>query len=148
MDGDRGREDLSQKGDGTQVALREDQLTARARAALRLREFPDAEIEQVLMDSAVNEADAFVGVQALWSLEEFGTDRAVPVVERPMNDRDPEVARKAREVAAAIRARSAAPRKWRKPTSQRARRAGHIRRDVDTHVDQCHSTHSVKSDSE
>jgi HEAT repeat protein len=92
-------------------ALREDQPTARAMAAFRLREFPDAEIEQVLMDSVVNDADAFVRVQALWSLEEIGTDRALPVVERAINDGDSDVARKARDAVAAIRARSAAPRR-------------------------------------
>ena len=90
-------------------ALREGQPRARARAAFRLRDFPDAEIEQELMDSAVNDADADVRVQALWSLEEIGTDVALPVVERATNDEDPDVARKARDAAAAIRARSAAP---------------------------------------
>jgi HEAT repeat protein len=90
-------------------ALREGQPRARARAAFRLRDLPDAEVEQVLMDSAVNDADSEVRVQALWSLEEIGTGRALPVVERATKDGDPDVARKARDAAAAIRRRSAAP---------------------------------------
>jgi HEAT repeat protein len=55
------------------------------------------------MDSAVDDADAFVKVQALWSLEKIGTDRVLPVVERAINDGDSDVARKARDAAAAIR---------------------------------------------
>jgi HEAT repeat protein len=90
-------------------ALREGQPRARARAAFRLRDFPDAEIEHVLMDRAVNDADAFVRVQALWSLEEIGTKRALAVVERAIDDPDRLVSRTARDAAAGIRARSAVP---------------------------------------
>ena len=90
-------------------ALREGQPTARARAAFRLRDFPNVEIEQVLMGTAANDGDAFVRVQALWSLKEIGTEQALAVVERAAKDQDPLAARTARDAAAAIRTRSAAP---------------------------------------
>ena len=92
-------------------ALREGGPTARARAAFRLRDFPDADIEQVLIDSAMNDADVDVRVQSLWSLEEIGTERALAVVEAATKDSDPLVSRTARDAAAAIRARSASQRK-------------------------------------
>lgn len=87
-------------------ALREGEPRARARAAFRLRDFPDAEVERALLDHVANDADAEVRVQALWSLEEIGTERALSTVERATNDKDADVARKAREATAAIRARS------------------------------------------
>jgi HEAT repeat protein len=81
--------------------------TARARAAFRLRNFANADTEQRLMESAEHDADAFVRTQALWSLQEIGTELALPTVDKATNDRDALAARTAREAAAAIRARLA-----------------------------------------
>ena len=84
-------------------ALGEGEPRARARAAFRLRDFSDAEVERALLDHVANDADAEVRVQALWSLEQIGTEGALSTVERATNDKNADVARKARDAAAAIR---------------------------------------------
>jgi len=83
-------------------ALRDGLPTARARAAFRLRDFKDGETEQALLDVVVRDPDAFVRVQALTSLQEVGTARAIPVLQTATMDRDPDVARNARSAKGAI----------------------------------------------
>jgi len=91
--------------EGLLRALMVGQPTARARAAFRLRNFVDADTEQTLMEYAERDADGFVRAQALWSLQEIGTERSLSVVDKATDDPDPLAARTAREAAAAIRAR-------------------------------------------
>ncbi len=93
--------------EGLVRALEVGQPTARARAAFRLRNFADVDTEQTLIDRVTRDGDAFVRTQALWSLQEIGTERSLPVVDKATRDPDPLAARTAREAAAAIRARFA-----------------------------------------
>jgi HEAT repeat protein len=93
--------------DGLMRALEIGQPTARARAAFRLRNFADADTERMLIERVENDTDAFVRTQAVWSLEEIGTERSLPAVDKATHDPDPLAARTAREAAAAIRARLA-----------------------------------------
>ena len=57
------------------------------------------------MDTLAKDPEHFVRQQAAWSLEEVGTVRALSLVERATTDPDPDVARRAEEALAAIRAR-------------------------------------------
>ena len=93
--------------DGLLQALREGEATARAMAAYRLRSVPGQGVEEALMNTARRDPDGFVRTQAVWTLEEIGTTRALPAVEAATRDADPQVARMARSASDAIRTRTA-----------------------------------------
>jgi HEAT repeat protein len=91
--------------DGLLRVLREGQSTARSKAARWLWRFPGDEVERSLIEIVEREKDDFLRIQALYSLEEIGTERAVPALEIATHDRDERVAAKARDAMAAIRSR-------------------------------------------
>jgi HEAT repeat protein len=95
---------------GLLQALRDGQATARGLAAYRLKEFRDAETEQVLLEVVVKESVPFVRAQALTSLQDVGTERAIHTLEIAAKDSDPDVARNAKDAIEAIRVRSTTPR--------------------------------------
>ena len=90
---------------GLVQALRDGRPTARSRAAFRLRDFPDPQTEQLLMQTASQDADFFVKVQALWTLAEIGTASALPTIDQAVRDAHPEVASMARDAAQQVRRR-------------------------------------------
>lgn len=76
------------------------------RAAARwLWRYADTDVEQALLNVVTTESDSYLRVQALWSLTDMGSARALPVVDKAGTDQDQEVARMAAKAGVAIRAR-------------------------------------------
>jgi HEAT repeat protein len=61
------------------------------------------------MVNVEQDPEPYVRVQALWTLQDIGTERALPVVEKAAVDPSPLAATTARAAAAAIRERIARP---------------------------------------
>lgn len=60
----------------------------------------------MLLDTATGDPNAFTVVQALWSLEEIGTARALPRIAPLVESVDPLVAGQARDAVTAITRRT------------------------------------------
>jgi hypothetical protein len=91
--------------DGLLEVLREGQPMARAKAARWLWRFPGDDVEAALCNVVDSDADSFLRVQALSSLGNMGTARAVPSVEVATHDQDLLVASSARDALWEIQSR-------------------------------------------
>jgi hypothetical protein len=92
--------------DGLLYVLRNGRRKARYRAARWLWRFPGDDVEQALCHIVDDDSDSFLRIQALFSLERLGTERAMPTVEIATHDSDELVASSARDALWEIQSRA------------------------------------------
>jgi len=92
--------------DGLLRVLAEGKGRARARAARWLWRYEGRDVEQALLEIVAMESDSYLRVQALWSLADIGSDRALATVDEAAKGQDPDVAQMATKASAAIRNRN------------------------------------------